>query len=84
MPDMTNMIPLKQFALEHGITPDTARQRAIRGAYKTAVKIGYSWFISADEEQVDHRLKDGSYVGDRAKRRQRKALKEEQTTDDNI
>ena len=81
MPDMTNMIPLKQFALEHGITPVTARQRATRGAYQTAVKIGYSWFISADEPQIDHRIKDGSYIGDRAKRKQRR---KGPATDDDI
>lgn len=49
------LITLKEWAIKHGITPDTARQRANRGAFKTAVKKGRDWFIEEDEELIDHR-----------------------------
>lgn len=51
------LIPLKQWAENHGISPATARQRAGRGAFETAIKVGRDWFISKDEPLVDHRLK---------------------------
>lgn len=55
---MGKLIPLKQWAINHGITPDTARQRANRGALETAVKMGRDWVIDEDEELVDHRRKE--------------------------
>lgn len=51
------LIPLKQWAENHGISPATARQRAGRGAFETAIKVGRDWFISKDEPLVDHRVK---------------------------
>lgn len=50
-------IPLTQWAIEHGIDPSTARQRALRGAFKTARKLGRNWIIDKDEELYDHRKK---------------------------
>lgn len=52
-----NLISLGEWAKAHGIDPATARQRAGRGAFETARKIGRNWVISADEELVDHRKK---------------------------
>ena len=49
------MIPLTEYAARHGITYATARQRAMRGAYKTAQKVRKTWLISEDEPHVDHR-----------------------------
>lgn len=54
-----NYITLKEWAEKNGITPDTARQRANRGAFQTAEKIGNLWIIKADEELIDHRRKEG-------------------------
>ena len=54
---MEGYITLKEWAQAHGIHPDTARQRALRGAFKTAEKIGNLWIIKADEELIDHRRK---------------------------
>lgn len=54
---MGEMTPLKVWAINHGITPDTARQRANRGAFETAKKMGRDWVIDEDEELVDHRRK---------------------------
>lgn len=50
-------ITLKEWAEKNGIHPDTARQRALRGAFTTATKIGNLWIIKSDEALVDHRKK---------------------------
>lgn len=55
---MSNLISLGEWAHIHGIDPATARQRAGRGAFKTARKIGRNWLIDEDEQLVDHRKKD--------------------------
>lgn len=52
-----NYITLKEWAEKNGIHPDTARQRANRGAFQTAKKIGNLWIISKDEKLIDHRRK---------------------------
>ena len=57
------MITLKEYAKIHGIAPVTARQRAARGSYKTAKKVGRDWFIDEAEPHVDGRIKSGEYVG---------------------
>lgn len=49
------MIPLKDWAVRHGIAPATARQKALRGGFKTAEKVGRDWMIDADEPHVDLR-----------------------------
>lgn len=54
---MDNIITLKEWAEKHGIDPATARQRALRGAFKTARKLGSQWIIDKDEPLVDHRRK---------------------------
>lgn len=54
---MGKLIGLPEWAEKHGISPCTARQRAIRGAFDTARKIGRNWVIDEDEELVDHRMR---------------------------
>ena len=56
---MDNFITLKEWAEKNGIAHATARQRAIRGAFKTAKKIGNLWIIDKDEPLIDHRRKEG-------------------------
>ena len=56
---MGKLISLGEWAKKNGIHPDTARQRAIRGAFETAYKIGRNWIIDSDEKLVDHRKKKG-------------------------
>lgn len=51
------MITLKAWALRHGILPATARQKALRGGFQTAVKVGRDWLIDEDEPKVN--LKTG-------------------------
>lgn len=55
------LIGLTEYARLNGIETSTARQRAIRGAYKTARKIGRNWVIDKNEPHVDHRIKSGRY-----------------------
>lgn len=54
---MKDYIPLKDWAIAHGIDPATARQRALRGSFQTAEKIANLWVIRKDEPLVDHRRK---------------------------
>lgn len=51
------LISLKQWAEAAGISAVTARQRAQRGSFKTAIKIGRDWVIDENEKLVDHRRK---------------------------
>lgn len=55
---MDNFITLKEWAEKNGIDPATARQRALRGAFETARKIGNLWIIDKDEPLLDHRRKE--------------------------
>lgn len=50
------LITLKEWALREGISPATARQRAIRGTLP-AVKMGRDWFIEESTPNIDNRLK---------------------------
>lgn len=52
---MKDYITLKEWAEQHGIDPATARQRALRGSFQTAEKMGTVWVIRKDEPHVDHR-----------------------------
>lgn len=54
---MENLISLGEWAKKNGITPDTARQNALRGKYKTARKIGRNWVIDEKEPNIDNRKK---------------------------
>lgn len=52
------LISLTEYAQLNGIDPATARQRALRGSYQTARKIGRNWVIDKNELHVDHRIKN--------------------------
>ena len=54
------LITLKEWALREGISPATARQRAIRGTLP-AVKVGRDWLIEEDTPNTDGRIKSGKY-----------------------
>lgn len=51
------LIPLKDWAIRESIDPATARQKALRGALQTAVKLGRDWMIDDAEKNIDHRYK---------------------------
>lgn len=42
-------ISLKEYAAKHGKAPVSVRQKAQRGGFKTAEKIGRDWLIDPDE-----------------------------------
>ncbi len=56
------LIPLKEYAERIGKNPANMRQKANRGMFKTAKRIGRDWFIDDQEEYVDGRIKSGNYV----------------------
>lgn len=53
-----NLIPLTEYAKKHGKEVSSVRQKALRGGFKTAVKMGRDWVIDADEPYTDNRRKD--------------------------
>ena len=63
------LITLKEYALRLGKDPVVARNKAGRGGFKTARKIGRDWFIEEDEPYIDGRVTDGRYVGLKRKRK---------------
>lgn len=54
------LISLVEYAKLNGITSATARQRAIRGSFKTARKIGRNWVIDKNEPLTDNRTKENN------------------------
>ena len=52
------LISLGEWAKKNGISDSTARQRALRGAFETARKIGNQWVIEDSEKLIDHRRKE--------------------------
>lgn len=55
------LITLKEWALREGISPATARQKALRGTIP-AVKMGRDWFIEESAPNADNRIKDGKFI----------------------
>ena len=64
---MGKTISLAEYARQRGIPLSTAQQRARRGCYATAVKIGRDWLLDEEDEPVDRRIKSGAYKDWRAK-----------------
>ena len=50
-------ITLAEYARRHGRALDTVRQKAYRGGFKTARRVGRDWLIDEDEPLVDNRRK---------------------------
>ena len=57
---VAGLVPIEIYAKEHGVSPDTVRQKCLRGGWTTAVKLGRAWFIDPDEPYTDHRRKPDS------------------------
>ena len=55
------LITLKEYAERLGKNPVVARQKAGRGGFKTAQKIGRDWFIDENEPYEDNRIRSGAY-----------------------
>ena len=62
-----DLIPIAQYAEDHGLTANAIRRRCIRGTLPGAVKIGRDWFIPADAPHTDSRVKSGEYKNWRKK-----------------
>jgi len=58
---MDNLISLTEYAKMHGKETSTVRQKALRGGFKTARKIGRNWVIDRNEPYADGREKSGKY-----------------------
>lgn len=55
------LISLAEYAQKHGRAADTVRQKALRGKFKTAQKIGRNWVIDSEEKYIDDRVTSGKY-----------------------
>lgn len=62
------MITLKEYAERLGKEKTSIRQKALRGGFITAKKIGRDWFIDENEPFIDHRVTSGQYVNWRKKK----------------
>ena len=54
---MEELISLADYARLHKVNPATARQKALRGGFETARKIGRDWVIDKNEPYKDLRRK---------------------------
>ena len=52
---MEEWISIAEYAKIHNVSPDTMRQRILRGCSKTAKKIGRNWVIDKNEIYIDNR-----------------------------
>lgn len=60
-------ILLSEYARRKGISPGTAKQKALRGNFETTEKMGKYWMIEEDEPYIDKRIKHGGYIDSRKK-----------------
>ena len=61
------MIPIAEYAARIGKATITVADKCRRGNLPGAVKIGRDWFVPADAEYPDFRVKSGNYIGSRTK-----------------
>ena len=59
------LISITEYAKRNGKHPVSARQKAARGGFKTAQKIGRDWLIDEHEPYEDNRIKTGEYIKDK-------------------
>ena len=67
--DLKNMIPIAEYAAKIGKATITVADKCRRGSLPGAVKIGRDWFVPADAEYPDLRIKSGNYIGTRRNRK---------------
>ena len=61
------LISLSKYAAAHGKAAISVRQKACRGGFRTAKKIGRNWVIDSDEPYSDRRIKSGKFKNFRKK-----------------
>ena len=71
------LILLSEYAEKHGRALSTTTQKARRGGFRTARKIGNQWFIDADEPYGDNRITCGKYIGFKQKMREKEFAKKQ-------
>lgn len=82
---MGETITIVEYARRHGKNPASARQKAERGGFQTAFKLGRDWLIDEDEPYSDRRITTGRTIGYRQRRRERMVadvMEEVQSTPD--
>lgn len=65
--NLENMIPIAEYARKIGKATITVADKCRRGALPGARKVGRDWFVPADAEYPDFRVKSGKYIGSRRK-----------------
>lgn len=66
--DLNEMIPIAEYAARIGKATITVADKCRRGALPGSVKLGRDWFVPADAEYPDYRVKSGKYIGTRKRR----------------
>ena len=61
------LISLSKYAADHGRSQISVQQKARRGGFETARKIGRNWVIDSDEPYSDRRIKSGKFKNFRKK-----------------
>lgn len=61
--NLENMIPIAEYAKRIGKATITVADKCRRGNLPGARKIGRDWFVPADAEYPDLRVKSGTYIG---------------------
>ena len=67
MMDLKDMIPIAEYARKIGKATITVADKCRRGALPGAMKIGRDWFVPADAEYPDLRIRSGKYIDARKK-----------------
>ena len=65
--NLEDLIPIAEYAAMVGKATVTVGDKCRRGALPGAVKVGRDWFVPADAEYPDYRVKSGNYIGFRKK-----------------
>ena len=61
--EIEEMIPIAEYAARIGRATISVADKCRRGALPGARKIGRDWFVPADAEYPDHRIRSGKYIG---------------------
>ena len=75
-------ILLTEYAKRHGRLRESASQKAARGCFQTAEKIGRDWWIDEDEPYTDGRVTTGKYRDWRKKKIEQEAEQEQSPADE--
>ena len=65
--NIEDLIPIAEYARRIGKATITVADKCRRGALPGAVKVGRDWFVPANAEYPDYRVKSGNYIGFRKK-----------------